>query len=223
MSYDLADLPGPRLVVQVGADELTIALEGDLPCPIPVSSAVEGELAGVPLALRQGSIHGTGMGAACLPTVLTAPRAAIPAGPVALTVHDGRTTWEIALADVLAERALVPTGPVAPGGTLEVEVSPASDRWIPDPAGAAPTALLLTSRAPQPDSTAEFESPVPATPGPRLALEVPAAFCSGPAFVALSTSARRSAVQACPEGVTCRFDPGGFAAVVEVVPAAPPR
>ncbi len=99
-------------------------------------------------------------------------------------------------------------------------MTPPEDRWIADPPGALPSTLQLTSR--EPDLTRkclrEHAQLLPDAPGDLLEVTPPSDFCTGPAYVGLSGSARRLAVTACPAGVTCRFETSGFVAEVEIRP-----
>lgn len=216
MSYALADLPTPRLVFQRTPSELTVVPEGDLPCPIPLSGSVRGQAGAERMVLRPGSIHGTGLGSACIPSLLAIPRDRVPPGPLGVEITDGNTTWEVTLADPLAERRLVVRGSVVAGAPLEVALTPTTDRWVETPPGRDPTRLVLAAVTPGASCRSEAEEVVGPIPSGDLIFAVPADFCPGPAYLTLSTSLRRSAVLACPAGVPCHFDPGGFAASVEV-------
>ena len=228
-SWRLADLPAPQVIVRVTAGDapaLEVVLDADLPCPIPLARAVTARVGDREMTAIPGDIYGTGVGRACQQPAFVLPLAAVPDAPaVDLTLDDGQTRWTITLARPTAARALTPVAAtVQAGATLEAAVSPPEDHWIPDSARAAAVTVRLTARSAPPDApcVAEHEGPLPAEPGPAIALAVPADFCPGPAWLSLSGSQRRSAVRACPPGVGCRFALSGFLAPIDVLPPTEP-
>jgi hypothetical protein len=225
-SFALSDLPRPKVIsalVGQGADRaLTVTFDADLRCPIPLANAVHASVEGVPLVAVPGDVRGNGVGKSCRNASFRIPVADLPRDLPAwtLALDDGTTHWEIRLARPDAPRTLTTEPSVSAGDQLQFRVAPAEDRWVADPPGARPSTVQLTAQTTDPTltCTTEFEVALPAAPADVLALDVPDDFCPGPAALGLSSSSRRSAVLACPDGVVCRLETGGFVARVQITP-----
>lgn len=225
-SWYLADLPRPVLVAEVvgsAADRaLLVRLDADLPCPIPLASAVVARAGDRPMTATPGEKRGNGIGLSCRnPTFrISASELGDPRG-LDVTLTDGRTTWVLGLAAPATARTVVPESPsVAIAQPVRLSVTPPEDRWIADPPGALPSTVQLTSREADlaRKCVREHAQLLPELPGDLLEVTPPSDFCTGPAYVGLSGSTRRMAVTACPSGVTCRFETSGFVAEVEIRP-----
>ena len=225
-SWKLADLPDPILTVEVvgkgAAAVLEVRLDAGIPCPIPLATAVVAHAGGILMGAVPGDKRGNGIGLSCSNPIFRLPVSQLAASDTMdIVLEDGNTRWAVSLSAPLTPRDVIPDrASVAPGQNIRVHVTPSTDRWIADPAGAMPSTLQLTSQQNDPQATCTREAavPVPPTPSDPLEISVPADFCPGSAFIGLSSSSRRLAVLACPLQVSCYFEISGFVAEITILP-----